>query len=443
MKLRNGLRCVWTHIYLFSLFQHTTQQNSQTLTNANDGATTNGVRLEVLSTNIYDNGNGWEVDVVNDNADDWGLWIQTQSASSWGLDPNSPSSFTLTLSGNTETSMADLIIAIGDGNDAKSFVISVGLNGQIFNQIAPGCDNIISPTQSLNTGDVYNTILHQSLLSEPRRCRPAYIDSTSACPYTTFGPNTTIAWPITLTLNNYPTAGYSTITFEANGYGPYSCGFGEAFETRKGLNVYITTLENDRFIISQIDLDYALIPTTSIPTESPISTTTTTTTQPTQSPSANPTQIPSVSPITSQPSMSPSEIPSTSPTNNPSVTPTQIPSVSPITVQPSISPSDQPSIYPTDYPSTDPPSVVPTISPSFNPTDNPTTSTPTYLPSITPTFNPSVSPSNYPTLEVLEPTITPSRNPSISPSNDPTLQPQLIQYCNQQCLRRSNQQNLH
>ena len=378
MSLRNGLFCA----SFLSLFQHTIQQTTQTLTKANAGNIINDVRLEKLSNNVEDTDTGWELDVVSNNADDWSLWIQTQAGSVWGLHPNLSSSFTLELSGSTSTNAADLLIAIGDGNDAKSFVILIGLNGHTPISIAPGCDNIISPTQLLNSGDVYYTL--STLTSEPRQCRPAYLDPSNTCPYTVFGPTSIpIIWPITFILNNYPNQGYSTITFKANGYNPIKCGFGEAFASNVGLNVYITTLQNDRFIISKMDLSYELITTTQIPSVSP------TTTQPSISPSE--------SPITQQPSLSPSDVPTTS--------------------LPSSQPSSQPSINPTVS--------TPTVSPSTNPSINPstlipTTLIPTHLPSMNPSEKPSISPSDNPTLQ---PTLSPSLNPSKLPSNNPTIEP--------------------
>ena len=401
----------WYHVVvcLWIVFQQTFQQQTQTLTKEQVGKTTNGVQLTQLDTySVFENANGgWDFG-IGENDDNWGLWILTKAASGWGFNDSFPSSFSVQLSGQTETSNTNFILAIGDGNDAKSIVIDIALNGQSTNQIAPGCDNIINPTQLLNPyGDVYYTLAEDpSISSLSRKCRPAYVDAQNTCPYDTFGSGQSITWPIKFTLNNYPSEGWSSITFEANGYNAISCGFGEAFATNVGLNVYMTGLLGDEFIISQMDLTYDILPPT---TASPTTSTPTmgTTNQPSKTPSINPTtspsQNPSVFPTTTEPSSQPSMFPSSQPSISPTINPSTNPSMSPTTTQPSVNPS-----------------INPTLSPSQNPSMNPTSATPTSMPSQMPTINPSLSPTINPSST---PSLSPSTMPSISPSNNPTSNP--------------------
>jgi len=133
---------------------------------------------------------------------------------------------------------------------------------------------------------------------------------------------------------------------------------------------------------------------------------------PTATPSLSPSVAPTVSPSLS-PSCTPSLTPSSSPSSSPSLTPSFFPSYSP-----SESPSRGPSLSPSSAPSKSPssaPSQTPSLSPSVAPTSAPST-TPSLSPSSAPSTSPSASPS-------VAPSTSPSFNPSMSPSESPTFRP--------------------
>ena len=135
------------------------------------------------------------------------------------------------------------------------------------------------------------------------------------------------------------------------------------------------------------------------------------------------------SPITSQPSSSPSMTPTTSqpslsPSNSPTITD---PSSSP-TNSPSKSPSSNPTSVPTNVPTSNP-TMIPTYNPSIVPTAIPSMQ-PTFLPTMEPTSEPTMepteSPTNEPTNPSKSPTIAPSRRPSdgiLGVNDEPTISP--------------------
>eukprot|EP01041_Mallomonas_annulata_P010918 gene10918-22787_t len=94
---------------------------------------------------------------------------------------------------------------------------------------------------------------------------------------------------------------------------------------------------------------------------------------------------------------------------NPSTSPSAVPSS-----QPAASPTALPSKIPTVTPSLNP-TAIPTVKPSKNPTIDPTlqpSKNPTLKPSKTPTIDPTLQPSKNPTID---PTLQPSKNPTLKP----------------------------
>eukprot|EP01084_Bolivina_argentea_P037505 69384_1 len=355
------------------LFINNTTSIFQTLTTTDENKQINGARIRNLSPTTIPSDSSWDMFVNQDN-DQWGLWIKTDST--WGFDSILPSSFSIELHGNTISSSSDLLISISNGIDTKYSTILIRLNGQTQNLIAPGCDNIYSPLQSFISGDVYLTMVDNPTPGN-RLCRPAYINTSNNCSYTTFGPANKIIWPMIFTINNYPNQQYSTISFESNGYSSISCGFGESFIPNTGTNIWITALVNDNYEISKINLNYTLLPTTNPTTSMPT----------TLKPTINPTFVPSIHPT-----------------------------IFPTTINPTLSPTNYPTITPTIYP---------TITPTIYPTSiNPTLS-PTNYPTITPTIHPTIIPTIYPTLTpTIYPSITPTQQPVIATTNiNPTLSP--------------------
>eukprot|EP01084_Bolivina_argentea_P269594 458228_1 len=134
-------------------------------------------------------------------------------------------------------------------------------------------------------------------------------------------------------------------------------------------------------------------------------------------------------PISWQPTLSPSHIPSTTPSESPTKTPSQLPTKSP-TKTPSNSPTKTPSHFPTKTPSKSPtktPSKSPTKTPIKDPTQSPTkypTQLPTKTPSKNPTQFPTKNPTKYPSIYPTKyPTKQPSNLPTKSPTNQPTKSP--------------------
>eukprot|EP01083_Nonionella_stella_P151337 483408_1 len=315
--------------YFLYFFVQNSSAITQTLSIYHQGNLVNGASIINLSpSHVVPSGSGWDMGVVQDK-DQWSLWLKTNNT--WGFDATSPSSLSIQISGLSFASGSSLLLSFTDGSYTKYFTILIRLDGQNVHMLSPGCDSTNNPTQRFLNGDVYLYMTDEPTPGT-RMCRPAYINSSLPCQYATFGPAATIVWPMIFTLRNYPIAGYSTITFEADGYSAIHCGFGEVFPTGVGTSVYITTLVNDGISISSFRLDYTVG---------------------SSYPSAHPTQTPS-----GFPSLAPSGTPSRAPTPDMSQSPTKYPTTSP-TKYPTTSPTKYPTTSPTKYPTTEMPSSTP------------------------------------------------------------------------------------
>jgi hypothetical protein len=149
-------------------------------------------------------------------------------------------------------------------------------------------------------------------------------------------------------------------------------------------------------------------------------------------PSSSPTGLPSIKPIsypTSRPSSRPTDLPTSKPSNIPSAQPSSHPRALPTsvpTVLPSSQPSTQPSAFPTSQPTSHPtvepsrqPSSLPTAQPSRQPSSRPSAQ-PTRQPTSQPTTQPSSQPSSRPSRR---PSAQPTRQPSRQPTSQPTMAP--------------------
>jgi len=177
---------------------------------------------------------------------------------------------------------------------------------------------------------------------------------------------------------------------------------------------------------------------TSLSTPSP--TTPSPTIIPTPSPSSTPSLVPSASPTKLPTTLDPTPL-SAEPTLMPSPSPTAIPTSSEPSLSPSLMPSPSPSLTPSVMPTPGPTKapIVPTLMPSPSPTLLPTTrvpsQSPSSMPSPSPTALPSILPTRMPshvpdtlipsTSPSLMPTPSPSAAPSVFPSPSPTLPPSL------------------
>ena len=158
---------------------------------------------------------------------------------------------------------------------------------------------------------------------------------------------------------------------------------------------------------------------TIVPSNPPSLSPTLITPSPSSSPTKYPSMFPTATPITSAPSISPTRGPSGSPTLLPSSEPTMEPSANPTTFPsdlPSISPTEYPTLFPSSYPTTSPSTSQPSVSPSDQPTTMPS-SNPTSQPSTMPSSYPTVYPSNNPTEQ---PTVFPSSDPTMDTTISPS-----------------------
>lgn len=143
------------------------------------------------------------------------------------------------------------------------------------------------------------------------------------------------------------------------------------------------------------------------------------------SPSNLPSSLPTTHPSSLSPSATPtsrnSKLPSSLPTFVPSKLPSTFPTLYP-TIVPTCEPSDLPTVVPTSLLSKCP-SSVPVTFPTCSPSNSPTVS-PTAMPSVSPTDFPSLTPSTAPTsVQTNTPTVRPTISPTIIPTRSPTIIP--------------------
>ncbi|KAL3798284.1 hypothetical protein HJC23_000198 [Cyclotella cryptica] len=176
---------------------------------------------------------------------------------------------------------------------------------------------------------------------------------------------------------------------------------------------------------SRYDVDYCPEVVTTSMTSSPTSTPTNI---PTSAPTVTPTSLPKSTPTvapTSSPSFTPTVAPTPSSTSAPTITPTSSPMSVP-TITPTSSPKSAPTVAPTSSPNSAP-TVAPTSSPSFTPTVTPTissTSAPTITPTSSTTPAPTITPTSSPTsTHTVTPTSLPKSAPTVAPTSSPMSAP--------------------
>eukprot|EP01083_Nonionella_stella_P128649 389895_1 len=231
-----------------------------------------GARIFNLAsfTTVTTVSNTWNL-IVNQDDDQWGLWIDLDNT--WGFDHIIPSTFTLSISGNTVSYRhCNMLIAFTDGKDAstsKHFTMVISLDGHSAHMISPGCDsNLLHPSQSLNNGNVYLVMADQPTPGN-RTCRPAYIDSDHLCPYDTLGYGPTASsWILTFNIKNHPLQNRTVVTFKNSADTVRQCAFNEHLPVGSGHNIFITGQNiGDEYQISKVALQYQ-VSDTSAPTSS-------------------------------------------------------------------------------------------------------------------------------------------------------------------------------
>ena len=254
-----------------------------------------GAKVYILSPADVDTSNGyWDIS-LNDVDNEWSLWLNVDDT--WGFDEERSSQFSITLHGGS-TSNSDMLISFTDGGDLTYFSMVTRMDGTGTNQIAPGCDSDLhNPSLILMDGNVYSLMYNDDWLINlgiSRRCRPAYINADETCAYETIGPpGNADSWPISFSIQTYPSTNRTLFGFNGNGYNLTQCAFSGTFPLDSGISAYITTLNiNHDYQIHNISLEYQLIttsepttiPTTSIPSTNPTTSSPTTALPTTASP---------------------------------------------------------------------------------------------------------------------------------------------------------------
>jgi len=205
-------------------------------------------------------------------------------------------------------------------NDAQWITPRLRLDNNASNNIYPSCDNSSAPTQYIPTGAI-------KVCVNSKDC-DVYLDSGEDCAsracksdFGLEGSNRTAIYPhnfgvrdnafaMTLTLTNHPILGQSFLTVSGTSWNGWTqgCGYGQAFDTNSGLQIYLALLgpsQSMTFNAFQIQYSYDTESPTPAPTNSPIAPATSNPSilpsYPTQSPTIAPLQAPiaSIMPTTS------------------------------------------------------------------------------------------------------------------------------------------------
>ena len=226
-----------------------------TSSNTND----NNAQISIGSSNVdcWTQSNEWRIDVCsfgsgcNSNTYQRGYHLEISLDNSWGFHPTKPSTISITMHSDTNlNSQSDLdLIATFSVNSNQYFSYFIALDERNPNQIYPECIDANPPTQSIANGDVKSCV--ESSYCSSAGCSERDCKALGGSNHDTVFPSNTAnnkdnAFPMTIALENDPISGESYTRISTPSWNEWTqgCGFGEAFATNSGLQIYLA-LDDD------------------------------------------------------------------------------------------------------------------------------------------------------------------------------------------------------
>ncbi len=246
--------------------------------------------------------NLWNINVGDNDNSQRGYHLQIDLDNTWGFHPSKQSIISLTIYSTTTLipdSPIDLDLLLSFSVNNSQYIthwLAVDNIGSNDNTIYPGCDTNTIPTQSLATGNIKECVESElcipinSALRDQKANGGNSGGTNARVEPDNLGHNKNNDWPITIQLINNPINNtlFTYIMEPSWGQWKQGCGFGEAFYSDLGLQIYIALDDAGETInITTFQIEYSY--NTESPTLTPSSNPTST---PSQNPSVNPTEIP-------------------------------------------------------------------------------------------------------------------------------------------------------
>jgi len=253
-------------VFLSTLFEASGYRKNITVTPGNNDV--DGAKVNVLK-DITETADSWDI-VSSSKSGSFALEISLNAT--WGFHPTLTSSVDIVLNSDTPTQASfDLDIVMSFSvNKAQYWSTQLRCDaGTMYNhQIGPQCDVGVPPQSSstLYSGDIKAWVEANPWVSR-QSTSGAY---TGNPPDEWQPPRATINFPLHFRIENVPSENRMYV-FNLQSTYSQSCGFAEAFQTDKGLQVYLhTDNSGESLSVQSVEIEYSYqdtpAPTTADPT---------------------------------------------------------------------------------------------------------------------------------------------------------------------------------
>eukprot|EP01084_Bolivina_argentea_P086801 156854_1 len=282
------LLCYTCNAVSFSIPATTTATLTPQFTNSNGASVVSPTSETQVS--FWPSPSRWTIKVQQTNT--WHIGLEL-SNTNWGFHPNYVSAITFQIYSPTVSPLTydDIMIAFTTQNVNDYVAMRLFMDNSEPNRISPYCDISSDPSSNpMMNGNLFNLPNTNRICDVMNDCTGINYDQYKPL---NINPTENNGFPITITVMNYPNAGYTEIYFKSNSFSSnfeQKCGFAN-FPSQQGLQMVLGVNSiGQTFDIIEFQLNYYIFVTTN-PTKTPSdhpTTATPTTANPTTPPPTNP-----------------------------------------------------------------------------------------------------------------------------------------------------------